>query len=72
MTDTEFAAYVLGRRFGCDLRVAGVGPGPTVLLIMHGATYEMSLDELRTLVERGFIVELPLPSPGDDGPLRRR
>lgn len=58
MTEKEFAGFVLGRRFACDFFVAGVGPGPVAILEMRGRRYTITLDELRTLVERGFVVEL--------------
>lgn len=61
-TDTD---WLLGRQFGCQFRVATIGPLPAggteadrpVGLYMHGALYSLSLGELRGLIESGFVVE---------------
>lgn len=56
---------LIGRRFGTDLRVVAITPGDpaddtrTVTVHMQGDAYAISLGELRTLIERGFISELP-------------
>lgn len=56
---TEFAARVLGKRYGCDFRVVAIGPGPTAVLVMYGDKYEISLEELETIIERGLVTEIP-------------
>lgn len=65
MTNHRDMEWLLGRRFGCDFRVVGFGPDPppgcdrVVLLHMNGDNYGISLGELRTLIERGLVMELP-------------
>lgn len=55
--------WLLGRQFECRFRVVGVGAATVdpddrvVALHMHGERAEISLGELATLVERGFVVE---------------
>jgi hypothetical protein len=59
MTESEFAGYVLGKRFGCNFRVSAIGPGPNAILTLDGDIYTISLAELRVLIERGLISERP-------------
>jgi len=49
---------LLGRRFVCDFQIVAVGPGPQFLLTLNGARYVISVDELRTIIERGFVTEV--------------
>lgn len=57
--------WLLGRRFGCSFRVIGFRPIPAggqpedrrAVLRLRGEKYELSLGELRTLIERGLVVE---------------
>lgn len=55
---------LVGKRFSADFRVAGIGPPPytedtVVVIYKHGERCELSLGELSTLIETGFVVELP-------------
>lgn len=59
MTDAEFAAAVVGRRFVSDFRVVAIGPGPVAVLHLHGDQFALSLGELRTIIERGLFAEHP-------------
>jgi hypothetical protein len=61
MTDEEmvaFAASVVGKRYSCDFRVRSVGPGHQAILTMHGDSFTISLEELHTIITRGFVVEV--------------
>lgn len=64
--------WLVGRRFVADLRVLSIGehaagqprdvPAKSeddraVRLLMHGDAFEISLGELRVLIQRGFLVE---------------
>lgn len=49
---------LLGRRFTCDLRIVAIGPGPNFLLTLHGDRFVISIEELREIIERGFITEV--------------
>ncbi len=55
--EIEFAARVLGRRFAADFEVVSIGPGPMATLALRGALWHISLDELRTLIDRGLFIE---------------
>jgi hypothetical protein len=51
---------MLGRRYVCDFTVVAMEAGPgggTVTLEMYGELYQISLEELQVLVERGLVVE---------------
>lgn len=55
------ADYLLGKRFVTDFQVVAVSgqadPEQTATLNMYGERYVISLDELATIIERGFVVE---------------
>lgn len=57
--DVEFAMRVLGKRFGTEFRVVAISTDWNATLVMYGETYTIGLDELRTVVERGLVTELP-------------
>jgi hypothetical protein len=52
---------LVGRRFVTDFRVIKVADDEdqTVTLTMYGETYQISLEELQTLIDAGFITEAP-------------
>ena len=54
-----FALRVLGKKFGTEFRVVAIDAFATATLVMHGDTYRISLEELRTIVERGLVTEMP-------------
>lgn len=50
--------WLLGRRFVADFVVVQVDPGADrAVLRMRGERYVIGLDELQTIIERGFVVE---------------
>lgn len=54
--------YLLGRRFMTDFTVIAVSGGaeagePTATLALLGTRYVISLEELGTIIESGFVVE---------------
>jgi hypothetical protein len=53
----EFSMRVLGRRYTSDFRVVAIGPGPKATLLLHGDRFEISLEELHTIVDRGLFAE---------------
>lgn len=55
--DNDPADELIGRRYVTDFTVTDVVHGETVLLKRYGETYTMTLAELRTAIETGFIVE---------------
>ena len=56
---------LIGKRYGCDFRIARVTPGQPsdpdriVTLYLYGEAYEIAAGELATLIERGFVTEQP-------------
>jgi len=64
------AEWLLGRRFVADFRVVAIDADPdrTVTLAMGGDHYRLSFEELETIIERGFVMEWPMPLQ----PARRR
>lgn len=56
---------ILGKRYVCDFRVVAVGDRPVdgtdddrlCSLLMYGEMYEISLGELRAMIEASFIIE---------------
>lgn len=60
--------WLLGRRFVTDFRVVSIGDDAerTVTLYMFGDSYQLSLDELQTIIERGLVVEWPPPPIGKE------
>ncbi len=58
MPDSRTHAWLLGQSFETRFTVLKIGSDRdrTVTLQMRGATYEMSLAELLTVIERGFVV----------------
>lgn len=54
--------WLLGRRYVADFRVQEISERKSdgdriVTLTMYGDTYTLGLSELRTVIERGFVVE---------------
>ncbi len=54
---------LLGKRYVTDFRVVSVSQGDdgelTATLLMYGDYYRISVDELTTIIERGFVIEPP-------------
>lgn len=55
---------MVGQRFVCDFKVVSVdGPPYTedsvVAIYLHGERCEITLGELSTLIETGFVMEIP-------------
>lgn len=52
---------LIGKRFGTDFRVVSIGTdnNRTVKLLMQGDYCEIALEELLTIIERGFVSEIP-------------
>jgi len=51
--------WLLGRRFTTDFTVLAVDADAerTVTVLMRGEFYNISFDELMTIIERGFVTE---------------
>lgn len=58
--DIEFAQRMLGKRFGTEFTVSALqaSEGLMFLTMKGGAVYQISIEELRAVVERGFVVQL--------------
>ncbi len=56
---------LIGRRYVADLRVVAIAPGApndgsrAVTVHMHGDRAEISLEELTTMINAGFLMEMP-------------
>jgi len=66
LTGGLHASELLGKRFTTDFKVVRLGASPDgdpehpdrpVTLQMHGDRFEISLGELKTIVQNGFVVE---------------
>jgi hypothetical protein len=59
--NTRDRDWLLGRRFTTDFTVVAIGAGtePEAVLLLNGERYAIGLDELQTIIERGFVVEHP-------------
>ena len=55
---------LIGKRYTCEFRVVEVEPGPPglgtrqITLYMYGEKYTLSLEEVSTLIETGFVMEV--------------
>ena len=59
MTNHHDNDWLLGRRFVTDFVVVSIDDDPevTVTLRRYGETYRISMEELLTAIDAGFIVE---------------
>ena len=61
MTERGDPQALVGRRFGAHLLVLAVADDAeqTVTMALHGDTFQLSYDELMTMIECGFLIEIP-------------